>query len=84
MRHGTNNKTGHQSLKHCDNLSQPSVKSRDNEGSKPGPKPQPLEDLVRQLASHGSSSGAIAWKVSQQGISVSYKTVQRRLQGSFL
>ena len=73
----------------ADNLSQVSVISRGFSGpgngqNKPGPKPLPLEDIVRDLASQGLSSRAIAAKLTEQGINVSYKTVQRRLQGSLL
>jgi hypothetical protein len=52
--------------------------------SKPGPKPRPLENIVSVLASQGLSSRVIAAKRRQQGISVSYKTIQRRVQGSLL
>lgn len=46
---------------------------------------QPLpEDLIKELDHQGLSSRGIAEKLNKQGICVSYKTVQRRLQASFL
>lgn len=50
-----------------------------------GPKQLPVpEDLIRELASQGLGSKAIAAKLNERGISVSYKTIQRRIQGFLL
>jgi len=51
---------------------------------KPGPKPLLLKDLIRELANRGLSSRGIARELNERGISVSYKTIQRRLQSSSL
>jgi hypothetical protein len=48
--------------------------------NKPGPKPLPPNDLVNELAGQGLSSREIARELNERGISVFYKTVQRRLQ----
>ena len=46
---------------------------------------QPVpEDLIKELDHHGLSSRAIAAELGERGIEISYKTVQRRLQGSLL
>lgn len=66
------------------NLSQPLETEQGNNGTKPGPKPLPVDDLVKKLADQGLSSREIAVKLAEQGISVSYRTVQRRIQGSLL
>lgn len=42
------------------------------------------EDLILKLASQGFSSRAIVARLNEQGISISYKTVLRRLQASLL
>jgi hypothetical protein len=54
--------------------------------SKRGPKFTELpEDLIRQLAGEGMGSKAIAARIlKDKRIVVSYKTIQRRLQGSLL
>jgi len=39
------------------------------------------DDLIRRLSSEGLGSIRIAEKLKEQGIIISYKTVQRRLQG---
>jgi len=68
-----------------DNLSQPvSIEQNGNGHKKPGPAPLPVGDLVKTLAAQGLSSRGIAAKLAEQGIDVSYKTIQRRLQASFL
>ncbi|MGB6873745.1 MAG: hypothetical protein WBE46_06380 [Dehalococcoidia bacterium] len=71
---------------HPDNLSQgfevggnSGLPNRAEKG-KPGPKPKPLEDIVSELASQGLSSRVIAARLNEQGVSVSYRTVLRRLQ----
>lgn len=47
-----------------------------------GPKRRDLpEDLIRQLAGQGMGSKAIAARLKTEGIVISYKTIQRRLQG---
>ena len=40
-----------------------------------------LEDLMNQLASQGLCNRGIAGKLSEDGINVSYKTIQRVLAG---
>ena len=67
-----------------DNMSQLFVEGQNNGRNKTGPKPLPVEDLVKKLAGQGLSSRMIAAKLNEQGISVSYKTIQRRIQGAFL
>ena len=67
-------------------LSQP-VFDNDNdvlEHNGPGRKPLPLDGIVKELASQGMSSRGIAAALIEQGINVSYKTIQRRLQASLL
>jgi hypothetical protein len=66
------------------NLSQPSIEGGNNGGKKPGPRPLPVDDLVKELAAQGLSSRGIAAKLAERGIDVSYKTIQRRLQASLL
>ena len=39
------------------------------------------EDLIRELASKGMGSKAISTRLKAEGVKVSYKTIQRRLQG---
>jgi hypothetical protein len=41
-------------------------------------------DLIKQLAGEGLGSKAIAAELAKQGQIVSYKTIQRRLQGVML
>jgi hypothetical protein len=48
---------------------------------RPGPRPLLLNDLVSKLAGQGLSSRGIARELNKRGIRVSYKTIQRRLQG---
>jgi len=49
---------------------------------KRGPKFTELpDDLIRQLACQGMGSKAIAARLRDDGIDVSYKTIQRRLEG---
>ena len=49
---------------------------------KRGPKHRDMpEDLMRQLAGQGMGSKAIAARLRTEGVDVSYKTIQRRLQG---
>ena len=49
---------------------------------KRGPKFTELpDDLISQWAGEGMGSKAIAARLYDQGIFVSYKTIQRRLQG---
>jgi hypothetical protein len=49
---------------------------------KPGPKSIDLpDDMIRRLAYRGLGSKAIARALATQGVSVSYRTIQRRLQG---
>ncbi|MFC2024460.1 helix-turn-helix domain-containing protein [Chloroflexota bacterium] len=49
---------------------------------KRGPKPRSLpEDFIRQLASEGTGSKAIATRLKAEGVTVSYKTIQRVLSG---
>jgi len=49
---------------------------------KPGPKTLDLpDDLIGELAALGVGSKAISRELAKQGISVSYKTIQRRLRG---
>jgi len=49
---------------------------------KRGPKFTELpDDLIRQLAGQGMGSKVIAARLRDDGIKVSYKTIQRRLQG---
>lgn len=80
----TRGKPSEAMISHADNLSQPFETQQKNNGSKPGPKPLPVDDLVKKLAAQGLSSRVIAAKLAERGIDVSYKTIQRRLQGSFL
>jgi len=64
----------------------------DSEGDyKPAPgngrgRPRHLvpEDLIRDLTCRGCTSRVIAATLAERGIDVSYKTIQRRLQESFL
>ena len=42
------------------------------------------ENLIMELNSQGFSSRAMAARLNEQGIAVSYKTIQRRLQASSL
>ena len=50
--------------------------------SKRGPKFTELpDDLIRQWASEGMGSKAISTRLKAEGYDVSYKTIQRRLQG---
>ena len=54
-------------------------------GVKPGRPPVALpDDLIRQLSSEGLGSIRIAEKLKEQGINISYKTVQRRIQGTLI
>jgi len=76
----TRGKPAEPMISHADNLSQPFETEQKNNGAKPGPKPLPVDDLVKKLAAQGLSSRVISAKLSEQGISVSYKTIQRRLQ----
>jgi len=59
-----------------------------NEPEKPqkrrGPRPLQVDDLVRELAGQGLSSRLIAERLQGQGLKITYKTVQRRLQGTLL
>lgn len=67
-------------------LSQPIFNNNNDvlENTGPGRKPLPLDGIVKELASQGMSSRGIAAALIEQGINVSYKTVQRRLQASLL
>ena len=69
-----------------DNLSQVIFENNNDilENNRPGPRPLPLDNMIKELASRGLSSRGIAAALTEQGISISYKTVQRRLQGSLL
>ena len=78
-------------IRHSGNLSQVFINNTIRKfpengkiSNRPGPKPQPLGDLVSQLASQGLSSRMIAARLNELGINVSYKTIQRRLQRALL
>lgn len=49
-----------------------------------GPKQLSVGDLISQLASQGLGCKAIERKLLEHGIAISYRTVARRLQGSFI
>jgi len=81
----TGDKPSEPMISQPDNLSHPvSIEQNGNGHKKPGPAPLPVGDLVKTLAAQGLSSRGIAAKLAEQGIDVSYKTIQRRLQESFL
>ena len=67
-------------------LSQPVCEGKNDVSGHNGPgrKPLPLDGIVKELASQGMSSRGIAAALIEQGINVSYKTIQRRLQASLL
>jgi len=68
------------SLKNTVDIIQPSVTIRAI--VKRGPKHRQLpEDLIRELASEGMGSKAIALRLRTEGVTVSYKTIQRLLSG---
>jgi predicted nucleic acid-binding Zn-ribbon protein len=76
----TGDKPSEAMIPQADNLSQPFETEQKNNGNKPGPKPLPVDDLVKKLAAQGLSSRVIATKLAERGIDVSYKTIQRRLR----
>lgn len=60
------------------------VPPKDSEVKRGRPLVMVPDDLIRQLSSEGMGAMRIAEKLRESGIVISYKTVQRRLQGSLL
>ncbi|UCH51224.1 MAG: helix-turn-helix domain-containing protein [Chloroflexota bacterium] len=54
----------------------------DNGGKRGRPRVMIPDDLIQQLSSDGMGAIRIAEKLKEKGIVISYKTIQRRLQGS--
>jgi hypothetical protein len=59
----------------------PSRPPKEKLGRKPVDLP---DDLIRELASRGMGSKAITTELKNQGYSISYKTIQRRLKTAIL
>lgn len=60
------------------------VQPTNNEVKRGRPPVMIPDDLIRQLSSEGLGSIRIAEKLKEKGIIISYKTVQRRLQGTLI
>jgi len=60
------------------------VSPTENGGRRGRPRVTVPDDLIQQLSSEGMGAIRIAEKLKERGISISYKTIQRRLQGSFI
>ena len=56
----------------------------DNGGKRGRPRVMIPDDLIQQLSGEGLGAMRIADKLKEQGIEISYKTIQRRLQASLL
>jgi len=60
------------------------VPPTDNDVKRGRPPVTVPDDLIQQLSSEGMGAIRIAEKLKERGIIISYKTIQRRLQGSFI